>query len=254
VRSPVLWSYSVGDPPSGSGNYCGQPGFEFLECPPFVTYIDEMPGSDPLNRTNDDDSDEKLNDLDNCRSVYNPDQADADSDGIGDVCEGTIITAEDTVTVQGRVWAQPNLFSAGPSWNDLRAVCPAPAGECSGVLYGYNMAGWTWASVDDITALFNFYIGSEKLGPGVDMFREVDSVWLPKFFDDGWRSNIPNYLFVAGLTRDSFNVEGWDIAYAPRMAQEWWGEQYMGDVAYVGQELHVNERFPNFGAWFYRTP
>ena len=42
----------------------------------------------------DDDSDGVLNDVDNCRSVYNPDQADANSDGIGDVCEGGALDQE----------------------------------------------------------------------------------------------------------------------------------------------------------------
>jgi hypothetical protein len=52
------WSYSVGDPPTGSGNYCGIPGYPILpECLPYATYTDEMPGAGPLYRTSNDDSD-----------------------------------------------------------------------------------------------------------------------------------------------------------------------------------------------------
>ena len=36
------------------------------------------------------------------------------------------------------------------------------------------MTGWTWATTDDVNALFNFYIGSKQLGPGPDNFSDVD--------------------------------------------------------------------------------
>ena len=55
-------------------------------------------------------------------------------------------------------------FSIGLSWDEIKAVCSAQTGACSGLLNGYKMAGWTWASLDDVTALFNFYLGSEVLG------------------------------------------------------------------------------------------
>ncbi len=42
----------------------------------------------------DNDGDGICNDQDNCRDVYNPDQADADNNGIGDVCEGGGTTAD----------------------------------------------------------------------------------------------------------------------------------------------------------------
>ncbi|MCX8043456.1 MAG: DUF1566 domain-containing protein [Desulfobacterota bacterium] len=41
--------------------------------------------------TGDDDGDTVCNDVDNCPSIYNPEQSDADGDGIGDVCEQTLI-------------------------------------------------------------------------------------------------------------------------------------------------------------------
>ena len=58
LRSPYSWYYSVGDVPTGSGNYCGLPGYPTMpECLPYATYTDEMPGAGPLYRTNDVDSD-----------------------------------------------------------------------------------------------------------------------------------------------------------------------------------------------------
>jgi len=50
------------------------------------------------------------------------------------------------------------------------------------------MTGWIWASVEDLNALFNHYLGAEVLGPGPDHYIEnPDSEWAPAFFDDGWR-------------------------------------------------------------------
>ncbi len=65
-----------------------------------------------------------------------------------------------TVTVDGREWAQVDQFS-NLSWNDINAVCPA--GVCSGILNGYNMTGWTWASVGEFEQLISAY---EELGTG----------------------------------------------------------------------------------------
>jgi hypothetical protein len=66
----------------------------------------------------------------------------------------------DTVTVAGKEWAQVDQFS-NLSWNDINAVCPA--GVCSGILNGYNMTGWTWASVGEFEELISAY---EEIGEG----------------------------------------------------------------------------------------
>jgi hypothetical protein len=59
----------------------------------------------------------------------------------------------DTITVDGREWAQVDLF-ANLTWNDINAVCAADTGVCSGELNGFDMNGWTWASVDDVEQTF----------------------------------------------------------------------------------------------------
>ena len=75
-----------------------------------MIYTDAMPGCDPLNRLNDDDSDRVVNEVDNCPGVYNPDQADADGDRIGDVCDRGAITATDTITVRAGYGRSPICF------------------------------------------------------------------------------------------------------------------------------------------------
>ncbi len=72
------------------------------------------------------------------------------------------------VMVNGRQWYQPTLFK-GVGWNAINAVCPAGVCINGGVLNGHDMTGWTWASVEDMNSMFNFYIaGSSQpvMGPG----------------------------------------------------------------------------------------
>ncbi|MCB1688625.1 MAG: hypothetical protein KDI33_09080 [Halioglobus sp.] len=105
-----------------------------------------------------------------------------------------------TVTVAGREWAQPVLFKE-VTRSEIAAACPD--GVCSGTLNGYRMDGWTWASSDDLNALFNHYIGSELLGPGPDAKNTLDIQWHDLFWSDGWwhTSTVNSHLAIAGYTR-----------------------------------------------------
>ncbi|MEZ5570727.1 MAG: hypothetical protein R3E64_01785 [Halioglobus sp.] len=109
----------------------------------------------------------------------------------------------DTVTVEGLEWAQVDLFK-GLSWSSINVVCPA--GVCgSGTLSGYDMAGWSWATVDDMNKLFNHYIGFEALGPGPSFWWPPGSDFTAStaFFGDGWRQT--GYFFgefTEGLVSD----------------------------------------------------
>lgn len=109
------------------------------------------------------------------------------------------IPITDTITVDSREWAQVDLFLL-LTWNEMNAVCPG--GPCgSSTLNGYDMADWTWATVADVNALFNFYIGSNELGLGPREYHEVDSAWAPAFFNDGWNPTTvaANALAITGL-------------------------------------------------------
>ena len=78
----------------------------------------------------DDDNDGVLDSIDICPLNSNP------------TCTSPII---DVVKVNGKTWAQVNLF-VGLFWGDINTVCPE--GHCisNGVLNGYDMTGWEWAS------------------------------------------------------------------------------------------------------------
>jgi hypothetical protein len=97
----------------------------------------------------------------------------------------------DPVIVDGKEWLQPDLFT-GYTWEEINAVCPA--GICSGALPGspINLTGYTLASLEDMNALFNYFIESATpeapiLGPGPD--REVLPLEVfTTFGEAGWRS------------------------------------------------------------------
>ncbi len=94
----------------------------------------------------------------------------------------------DIITVNGIEWIQPALFT-NLSWNDINAICPE--GVCAGVLNGYDMTGWMWATIEDVNALFNHYIGFEALGPGRGNYTgygDPKPNWAGEFYVDGWRT------------------------------------------------------------------
>lgn len=161
----------------------------------------------------------------------------------------------DTISVAGGEWAQVDLF-ADLSWDDIKTVCPA--GVCSGVLNGFDMTGWMWASVEDLNSLFNHYIGFEALGPGPDSYAEgKNSEWAPAFFNDGWRPNNPfgerefsRALF--GPLRDRITVPGGEAAAPGGIVDVDPIGLFMVDLA--STEGEITPDLKAGGSWFYRTP
>lgn len=91
-----------------------------------------------------------------------------------------------TVVVGDKEWAQVDLF-AGLSWEEIDSVCPN--GDCEGNLNGFDVTGWTWASIDEVSSLFNRYGIEPPLGPGPDgeYTSAVRSDYAEAFFSDKWR-------------------------------------------------------------------
>ena len=186
---------------------------------------------------NDDDNDGILDVDDSCPLDPSPD------------CSlGVPLT--DTVTINGREWAQIDLFQS-LSWNEINAVCPG--GPCSGVLNGYNMAGMTWASLADVSAIINFYagasvanleVGSYLAGPGSEA--------APGPFIDGMRPTIqiPIGRELAGLCRDTIDINPtftWWVS---------WVDYALSTTSDRVDRHEIHKDFPSdpVGAWFYRTP
>lgn len=189
---------------------------------------------------------------------------DDDNDGILDVDDPcpliddvtcTLIT--DTITVDGREWAQPGLFN-GINRPGILSVCSGSAGECtSSTLNGYKMTGWRFASREDVQSLFNHYLaeagvsGTDLLGP-CDRYDEIDSTWAPAFFSDGWTGNAGGNN-IRGFTRDWRVCNGVDddgaiINDAPDRSNTEVGN----DVMNLHMNLAGSSGPESNGAWIYR--
>jgi uncharacterized repeat protein (TIGR02543 family) len=181
----------------------------------------------------DDDNDGLNDDLDNCKLVG------PNNDGFG--CPGATIT--DTVTVDGRVWAQVVLFT-NLSTVQISAVCPVGACINGGVLNGHNMTGWTWASAVDLHALFNFY----GVDPPMNIARQTvggsyGSVWATNFFNGGWRPT-ENFSTVTLL-------RGW---YLTGIAGMYDSHEYpTEDRSFTDSQAGPGGSYSYVGAWFYRS-
>lgn len=208
---------------------------------------------DTPNGTADDDSDGVVNLVDNCPGDYNPDQADADGDGIGDACGPGAITAANTVTVQGRQWAQPDLF-LNLSWDTINAVCPGGACGSDAILNGWDVSGWTWASTEDLNNLFNYYSVNSSdpipnlLGPGPSSANSESTVpysYGQLFYLDGWRATSSIFFEsreTMGRTADSPDYFA-GIGLAPSFSGA-------GTSNMAGTDYTLVLYFP--GAWFSR--
>jgi hypothetical protein len=174
----------------------------------------------------------------------------------------------DIVTANGKVWAQVSLFT-NLSWSQISAICPAGVCVDNGMLNGYNMSGWRWASVDDVNALFNFYGVSPALGPGPDWryAGPADSEFAKLFFTAGWMPTLeysgnPLYtqLWCAGHTStlgrippvlaDRY-VAGIEMLKEARIES---GTFFTRAQVFTSQSTTDGGADETTGAWFFRSP
>jgi hypothetical protein len=126
------------------------------------------------------------------------------------------------VIIDGKEWLQP-LDLPRLSWNDISGTCDAIAGACAGSLDGTDVTGYTWASVDEVDALFNAIVGSQVLGPPpatAEIFPR--GTWYSLFtaagFDTTFYGGIPGTDAIIGVTRTMaaspglFGDEAWAVA------------------------------------------
>jgi len=112
----------------------------------------------------------------------------------------------DTVTFNGNVWAQADLF-LNTSRDQVNAVCPSPERLCNGFLNGYDVNGWMWASIEDVSGLLSA-LGHPGLSyPPEGVYGEPSSDWAPAFFDLGFRHTFDSagiaYIALTSKTDDS---------------------------------------------------
>jgi hypothetical protein len=165
------------------------------------------------------------------------------------------IEGDDIVTVDGTEWAQVDLFLSS-TFQDMLTACPT--GDCldGAMLSGYDMSGWTWATVDDIYALFNYYINLNHpvfidyypMGPGQPKIEELFANFTLDFFDDGWRPTSDVLTNVQTTT-----TEGWFFANSEAVSSMW--VQYFPSDPVGNYSIADTSNHPNYadvGGWFYR--
>lgn len=192
----------------------------------------------------------------------------------GDGCESTCTLPGgdlDIVTAGGKQWLQPKLFT-NLSWDDMENGCsPNTNGVCAAgsVLNGIDVAGWTWASSSDVATLFNLYgivppLSLEVVLQNLNKRDEVDSLWAPAFFADGWLPTFddPGGAVDAtyGYTRDiginSFNANPFPVRYYSVM---WLKFAVTGCCLWDTASVHQEIPYPSdtiggesMGGWFFR--
>ncbi|MFK7976754.1 MAG: hypothetical protein AB8C02_11495 [Halioglobus sp.] len=152
----------------------------------------------------------------------------------------------DFVIANGLEWYQPSLFG-NLSWNDINTACPA--GVCAGTLNGQDMTGWTWASVPDLDALFNSYIGFAALP--TFSYTQAGSPWAPAFFADGWAPTIVNssagFISISGWSR---NASAGNFALQAFLKDETNATAF--DIVSNSGTADRNVSRASLGAFFYR--
>jgi hypothetical protein len=134
----------------------------------------------------------------------------------------------DTVTADGKEWLQPADF-LGYTYDQVSVTCPA--GVCSGTLPGstFDLTGYTWASIDEVSALFNSYGLSQPFtGPFQERFNDpnVNAAIAQDFAitaEECYGDCPVTFLFVAGMVRDP----------APA-----------GEALYIPYILYIDETIP----------
>lgn len=162
------------------------------------------------------------------------------------------------VNVDGKDWLQPADFLR-LAWNDVSTVCDAITGACTGVLGSTDVTGYTWASVDDVNALFNYFLPDDPMGPGPMPEQPFpDGSFYPLLLNAGFISTSlaepPERLFVAGVTR-SVVPDATDSAYlaiAGNYAGNYTEASY--DFATTNDANRKFFRLRDAGGWFYRDP
>jgi hypothetical protein len=159
----------------------------------------------------------------------------------------------------GREWRQV-LATKGISWADLAAACPrGGAAPCSGMVGGVDLDGWTWASHEQVKALFNTLLSDlPGAAPRHGLSDAVGSVAGARY-----------YWLVASLLSSAFEPTylwpgnyGMGIGIAGMTSSvDDKGQAVMGSFGYGHDMVSIEGHFaiqpmpaalPYAGAWMWR--
>ncbi len=92
----------------------------------------------------------------------------------------------DVVKIGKHAWAQADFF-LNLSWAEISEICSTPKRLCDGQLNGFDVTGWTWASIDNVFSLLVSFGHPPPTYPPTWQYGESDSQWAPAFYDAGFR-------------------------------------------------------------------
>ena len=153
--------------------------------PPQFNIYDEMSLEDALSLSPDTDEDGAPNVVDNCPFLANPDQEDADSDGVGDVCYVLELAEEDLAV---RLGSRPAVLGIGPEkienveWPDgclgMSSVGSCAQGSVPGyrVVFRVSVGGGTYLYHTDKNEKFYFV---SKVADGIVVVTHTDDGYDP---------------------------------------------------------------------------
>jgi hypothetical protein len=158
-----------------------------------------------------------------------------------------IVANAETVTVGAKEWMKP-IDTVNNSWFDIANVCDEITGACTGNLGTVDLTGWTWASIEDVAAMF----AELTPHPGdIDgQVFEQDSAWAPAFlsmFGSTWSDY--GYSLVRGITRTTSPYAS-DSYLAGEVDDAPEGEF---DEAYTTSTGDKSLAFNEVGGWFYAS-
>ena len=188
--------------------------------------------------------------------IYDRQDPDDDNDGLLDnedpcplnpilLCGNTGGEIWELVSVNGKDWAQPDLF-ANLSWDEVNDICPL--GRCGGELNGWDVSGWNWATAEDLAVLFNAYQASPPVGitPGV---YPVNSSLLGDMIGDGWRQN-----YSDSGTFEVIGITGLMQGPEPNRAAAILISQVTSAAFVATDGISIVPSETQAGAWLYRIP
>lgn len=109
------------------------------------------------------------------------------------------------VTVDGRQWLQPADFT-NITWYTTRDVCDPITGVCTGQLAGHDLTGYTWASVDDINGLLNYFLPGDPLGPGPSELNTPVGTFINLMLAQGFTPVIDDPTGISAFTRTVYST------------------------------------------------
>jgi hypothetical protein len=155
----------------------------------------------------------------------------------------------EVVAIGDQEWAQVDQFIA-VSGEEISRVCPG--GNCDagtgGTLAGLDMSGWTWASEEEVAALFSAISPYPGLG---EEYAEPGSEWAPAIFDKiGFR---PTAKSDAGRALMGRTSSASDIYRNVTGALSDFTDPTIGDAITTDYWTPHHYTYSNIGAFFYRN-